>query len=352
MSIKQKAAVLLVASILILPYSGLSYAFQDLPSGTVNRIAVGSCLDQNESLDILHSIQTAAPQLLIMAGDNVYAEDESDDPALLSLRAAYDALGSAPQFQALKQTTPIVATWDDHDYGLNDAGREFRHRAKAEMLFETFWEIPQEDDSRRRPGIYRSLMLGQGSERIQVIILDTRFFRSELKRPWIPRLNGRYIPQDQPGQTMLGVEQWEWLEKELIRPAAVRILVSSVQVLADGHHWEAWRMLPDARGRLLTALAESAGTTILLSGDRHLAGLYRKRLANDRVLWEMTSSSLNLPLSQINPAVTGEGGTHRVGEVFLDANFGWLEFDWKQRSVTMQIRNSDNAPVRTATVFF
>lgn len=34
-------------------------------------------------------------------------------------------LGSQPGYIKLKKTTKILATWDDHDYGANDAGAEY-----------------------------------------------------------------------------------------------------------------------------------------------------------------------------------------------------------------------------------
>lgn len=319
-----------------------------LPNQGVSRIAVGSCLDPQEPLDILNTIDRAQPELMIMSGDNVYAEDESADPELASLATAYQTLAAAPAFKQLRQSTPILATWDDHDYGLNDAGGEFPHKTQAKTLFQAFWQIPPEDHSRTRPGIYRSIMLGDPPERVQVILLDTRSFRSPLKKPWLPLLNGRYIPQDADDQSMLGDAQWLWLERELSKPADVRILVSSVQVLAEGHNWEAWRMLPKERTKLLDMVADATGRVIILSGDRHLAGLYRLPQSDGGSLWELTSSSLNLPLSKIATNITRETGRHLVDDPFYDANFGWIELDWHQRILNLEIRDENNQPVRQA----
>ena len=353
------AAALTLAGILC--FSGLNTAqnIQRLPTPTtpLQTIAFGSCLDSKKSLAILEVITKAQPDIFIFGGDNVYAADESDDPELASLNAAYQDLGQAPEFQNLARSIPILATWDDHDYGLNDAGGEFAHKKQSERLFEAFWQIAPEDPSASRPGVYRTIRIGDGKQRVQIILLDTRFFRTPLKTPWIPPLVGRYVPNDDPEQSMLGSAQWQWLTETLKEPAALRILVSSVQVLADGHQWEAWRMLPREQQRLLALLATSTGETIIVSGDRHLAGLYQAQTdaaqpIDAQPILELTTSSLNLPLSQIATVITPETGSTLLDSAFYEANFGWIAIDWDARIAQIEIRNEQNEAVRQRAVSF
>ena len=42
-----------------------------------------------------------------------------------TLQNKYDLLGNKPEFQLLKSKVPILAVWDDHDYGENDAGKYY-----------------------------------------------------------------------------------------------------------------------------------------------------------------------------------------------------------------------------------
>ena len=60
---------------------------------------------------------------------------------------------------------PVFATWDDHDYGFNDAGARFRWRNKAEELFLDFLQVPGDHARRRRAGIYHSRILGPPGQR-------------------------------------------------------------------------------------------------------------------------------------------------------------------------------------------
>ena len=57
---------------------------------------------------------------------------------------------------------------------------------------------------------------------------------------------------------MLGAAQWAWLRAQLLQPAELRLIVSSVQVLAEGHGWEGWDNLPLERTKLLGLIDETA----------------------------------------------------------------------------------------------
>ena len=87
---------------------------------SLQRIAFGSCIDQNKSQPIWAPILAAQPDLFIFGGDNVYA---STPPWQLdSLEEAYATQAAQAGFAQLRKTIPHVAIWDDHDMGLNDGG--------------------------------------------------------------------------------------------------------------------------------------------------------------------------------------------------------------------------------------
>ena len=73
---------------------------------------------------------------------------------------------------------------------------------------------------------------------------------------------------------MLGEDQWAWLEEQLRTPAEVRLIASSIQVVAEDHGWEKWMNFPHERERLYRLIRETrAEGVVFLSGDRHLAEL-------------------------------------------------------------------------------
>ena len=105
----------------------------------------------------------------------------------------------------LRSTIAHLATWDDHDYGKNDAGAEFAGRHEARRLFLQFWNVPLADVRHQREGVYHGQTLAPSGQRTQVILLDTRFFGSSLKPTDQRNAAGRerYLPDEDPGKTML-----------------------------------------------------------------------------------------------------------------------------------------------------
>ncbi|MGB0631115.1 MAG: alkaline phosphatase D family protein [Alphaproteobacteria bacterium] len=308
----------------------------------LTRVAFGSCLDQKLPQPIFRTVRAYDPDIFLFLGDNVYGDVSSGD--MTELTQAYAALDRNQDFRALRQETPLLATWDDHDYGANDAGAGFRWREAAEKLFLDFWQVPEDDERRGRKGVYTSRMQGPPGRRVQIILLDTRYFRADFQRTGQRR--PKYAPDNDPGKTMLGEAQWAWLEAELRKPADLRLLVSSIQVLADGHGWERWGHLPRERTRLFDVIRRTdAQGVILLSGDRHFGALYENPDAVGYPLYELTSSSLNRPWRRAK-----EADSRQIGAVIGMENFGAIDIDWSARSVVLSLRRLDGSTARRQVV--
>lgn len=180
-------------------------------------------------------------------------------------------------------------------------------------------------------------------------MLDTRWFRSPLKKTddWGAKGKERYLPDADASKTMLGEAQWVWLKQELQKPADLRLLVSSMQVLADGHGWEAWRNLPTEREKLYRMINESgAEGVVILSGDRHVGGLYERKGITSYPIYEATSSSINVAFIDFPDEV----GPYQIGRLFGPENFGMVEVDWAARTVSLNLRNMDGANVNGVTL--
>ncbi|MGF1542919.1 MAG: alkaline phosphatase D family protein [Parvularculaceae bacterium] len=322
------------------------------------RFAFASCAQQNEDQSIYRTIAADEPDLVLLMGDNVYGDVRSRDPALPELKAAYMRLAASAPFAELRAASPVLTTWDDHDYGLNDAGGDWPYKQTSDALFDFVWDVPADDPRRGRPGVYGSWTFGEAGERLQLIVLDTRYFRSPLKPTDERDAKGkeRYLPDDDPAKTMLGEAQWAWLLEELKKPADLRVIVSSIQVIAEGHGFEAWRTLPLEREKLYRTIdAAGAANVVVLSGDRHAAGLYRREGVLDYPLHEATSSSLNLPQSRWR-AERGdtyvEPGPYRTSEFIFVANYGIADIDWARKTLALSIRGEDGQPIASETIDF
>lgn len=312
----------------------------------LRRIAVGSCIDQTRPQPMWDAVLDSRPDLFVFAGDNVYA---SQPPwSLERLQQAYAQLAAHPGFARLRSSVPHLAIWDDHDYGLNDGGAEFAHKQASKQAFLDFWRVPAQDPRRTREGLYAAAAFGPPGNRVQVLLPDTRWFRSPLKPT--PQRNApgaeRFVPDADPSRTMLGEAQWRWLEERLREPADLRLIVSSVQVLAEGHGFERWGNLPLERQRLFDLIARTrANGVVMLSGDRHIGALYRETRGTPYPLLEMTSSGMTHAWREAS-----EPGPNRLGPPLGELHFGLVDIDWESRSVTLSLRDAASAVQREVRV--
>lgn len=323
-------------------------------SKSLTRIAFGSCADQDKPLPIFEKIAAAKPELLLLIGDNIYADlDKNVKVTPEVIREKYAHMAKVPGFQKLKAMCPMLGTWDDHDYGKNDAGAEWAYKDEAQKAFLDFFGVPAGDPRRTRKGVYHSATYGLPGKRVQIILLDTRYFRSALKAADKPLPGTRivpYLPNTDPGATMLGDEQWKWLEGELKKPAEVRLLVSSIQVISEDHPFEKWMNMPKEREKLY-ALIRSTGANgvIILSGDRHLAEISLDTKAVGYPLYDITSSGLNQGFKGWRDL---EKNGHRVAAVPYGDNFGFITIDWlaNDAKIKFQVRDEDGDSAAGVTV--
>ncbi|MFT5469183.1 MAG: alkaline phosphatase D [Verrucomicrobiales bacterium] len=312
----------------------------------ITRIAFGSCIHQNKGQEIWPAITAQNPQLFLFMGDNIYGDTKDMD----DLRAKWGQLLAQPGYQALKAKCPILATWDDHDYGWNDAGAGYEMRVPSQEIFLEAMDVPKDREPWSHPGIYDVYEYGEAGKRLQVIMLDTRYFRGPLVKLKGGSKEGPYDVNPDESATMLGGQQWTWLKNQLMKPADVRIIVSSIQALPVDHRWERWENLPRERERLFKLLGETkAGPVLILSGDRHMAEIMEMPL-NDPLspgtpVYEVTSSGMN----HAHGGQPDEANRYRIGESFRELNFGCLAIDWNgaKPAITVEIKDVTGKTVRS-----
>ncbi|MCX2741754.1 alkaline phosphatase D family protein [Pontibacter anaerobius] len=295
------------------------------------RIAFGSCNSQDEPQPLWPAIVATQPDLWIWLGDNIYGDTQNMD----TLASKYNRQQQHPGYKALLQTTPITGTWDDHDYGYNDAGGDFAKKAQSQQLFLDFMGVPADAPVRAQEGIYRSYTYGKGEQKVKVLLLDGRYNRApfnELFGLYLPNYNG----------DLLGEAQWQWLERELTNSdAQIHIIASGMQILPNGHAYTNWSAYPNSRRRLLQLLETThPANPILLSGDRHVGELGKIELEGySQPVYEITSSGMTH-----HRQPSKYGNRYRVGEQVGALNFGILDIDWGDTStnVTMQIHGVEN----------
>ena len=309
-------------------------------------IAFGSCARERQDQPVWADIISKNPQLFLMIGDNHYADFWPKDGEIkmhpvtniARIREAYDALGSKKGFQQLKSQSKIMATWDDHDYGANDMGNDYPLRDASQKEFARFYGFGAQHPIHNRRGVYHANTFGPQGKRTQVIMLDTRFHRDPLVRSTDRKQGkGPYVGTKDASTTILGAEQWSWLEQQLREPADIRIIASSIQVVSDEHGWETWGNFPHERQRLYELIAKTGANGVLIvSGDRHLLEISCDdiRVASYPI-WDFTSSGLTQ-----KSQTTDEANSYRVGPVKREQNFGLIEIDWRDAPASTRIHLS------------
>jgi len=312
------------------------------------RVTFGSCISQDKEQPIWDSVIKEKSDMLIFMGDNVYG-DNWKTGKINKLKKSYAKQRNKIPFKKLKESNEIFAIWDDHDYGKNDGGSEYIYKQESKKIFLDFWEVPKSDIRRNREGIYFETKKNINNSLVQFIFLDTRYFRSPLK-PTDKRdapYKERFLPDNNPSKTFLGEDQWMWLSKTLNEKADLRIIVSSIQIIAEGHGFERWGNLPLEKEKLYNLIDEkNVKNIIFLSGDRHLSGIYKDKTGLGTEIYEITSSSLNLPAGKLykKKDIRPEPGPNRIGPLYTMENYGLIEFFGK-KNVSIFIKDIDGEKI-------
>lgn len=299
-------------------------------------IAFGSCNKTSLPNLLWDDIQQTNPDVWIWGGDNIYAD--TDD--MQKLARMYEAQNRVPGYKQLTALTPIIGTWDDHDYGLNDGGTEFVFKKESQQKFLDFMGVPANNPRRQKEGVYASHDYMRNGGKVKVIVLDTRYFRTGLT-PDI-ETKRRTKPNEYGQGTVLGNTQWTWLENELKNSKAdFNIIVSSIQILSNEHGFECWGNFPHEVDRFKRTIASTqANGVIVLSGDRHISEISRTEIAGlPYPLIDFTSSGLTHAYSSF----TGEPNPFRVGNVVSTESFGTITINFKTKTAVLRMLGDNGA---------
>ncbi|MFM7194167.1 MAG: alkaline phosphatase D family protein [Bacteroidota bacterium] len=290
-------------------------------------IAFGSCSRQDlTDKQMWKEVIATTPDVWVWTGDNIYADTRD----MAVMRQMYEKQKSHPDYQELLKTATVYGTWDDHDYGVNDGGKEFKSKQSSKEELLRFLDVPGDAAVRTHEGVYQSYDLKAGDQTVRLILLDTRYFRDKLTSSG--KAGQRY--EQNPEGDILGEEQWKWLEGELTRPgASVRMLVTSIQLIPEEQGFEKWANFPSARARFMELINRTTPEGLfLVSGDRHMAETSRVPVQGlGYPLTEFTSSGLTHTWTRPGD----EPNKRRIGNLVLERNFGLIRFFWEKGKVRL-----------------
>lgn len=304
------------------------------------KIAFGSCNNQRLENFLWEDIVQQQPTAWIWGGDNTYSDTDNMD----TLRRDYQLVLANKGYQKLRQNAKIFATWDDHDYGVNDGGVTFHAKKESQNEFLRFLGVPQTDKRQQQAGIYYTETLQTKGGSVKIFVLDTRYFRTDLTKSKDPKR--RYEPNKYGEGTMLGEKQWTWLTAALQNSTAdFNVIMSSIQFLSCEHGFEHWGNMPHEVDKLKKLIhTTKAKGVLILSGDRHISEFSKTTIEGvPYPLIDFTSSGL----THVYSSFSSEPNRFRVGDVVAKISYGLLIFDFKNKEITMQMRGKAGVVYQT-----
>ncbi len=308
----------------------------------ITKIAFGSCGDQDWPQPVLTLAANNKPDAFIFLGDNIYGDTDNMD----TLRNKYARWQAQQDYKNLDSATKIFATWDDHDYGRNDAGVHYPFKKEAKEIFLKVFNEPTESDRRKHEGIYHTEYIKQGDKTVQLLLLDVRTFRNDLlfykKGDSLPRDHYFYTPDytqhTSKDSTLLGAEQWKWLEAELQKPADLRLICSGSQFSIEYNGYEAWANFPHEQKKMLNLIKKTkANSIIFLTGDVHYAEISRLKEEGLYPIYDVTASGITSTWE------FAAQNNNRIEGPVMENHFGLLTIEWqKDPIIKMEIIDNTN----------
>ena len=309
----------------------------------ITRIAFGSCAADWAEQPIWDAIYEADPDIYISTGDAIYADWDGAKKEIVTpelLRTKWDKLGHRPGFKRLRRSVPMLAVWDNHDYGSHALGADFQLKEISKEIFLDFWGEPTGSPRRLRSGIYDHFDIEAHDRTIRIILLDTRTFKDaglqderDASEKRDLQIVGQYLDNPDIKAQLLGNAQWDWLQSIMEVPADITLLVSSTQFIPDEKGMDEWGNFPHERNRLIQLLqTANEKNIILISGNVHFG-----EMSGLDDLVEITSSGLTS--ANINPAYAEAKNSYRLVGPLVEPNFGVIEIDWDQSKISLELND-------------
>ncbi len=321
------------------------------------RFAVVSCANLEAGFFNAYEVisQRNDVEAILMLGDYIYEYEEGGyapnanvdrvfDPTheILTLddyRLRYSVYHMDQSLQKLHQNFPWICVWDDHE-SANDSyefgaenhnageGQWANRKAAAQTAF--FEWLPIRPKAPSNFEIFRKFNYGN---LLDLFMVDTR-------------LHGRDeqgVNQNDPNRTMLGDDQYDWLENELQASAAQwkvlgnQVMFAPVEIFGTPINADAWDGYPAERQKLMDFIViNNIENFTVLTGDIHTSWALNVENGAANVGVEFVTPSITSPGSPINAGGILQFENPHIkyveltkhGFVVLDVNTQRIQADW------------------------
>ena len=268
------------------------------PSKQELRFAFGSCMsDRHPQGDIWQQMVALNPDVIFLIGDNAYTINSGTTTTPDSMWQRYHTSHNALNLFRSRRLIPVIATWDDNDYGMKDGDFTYAHKEEARTIFKTLF-ASNTTDNFYMPNIgVASFFHIYG---YNFFLLDNRSFRT---------------PQGNSPEWHFGKEQSQWLLNNL-ESKDNAFIISGDQFFGGYFHKDSFQgRHPKRFVEFLAELKASEAKVVFLSGDRHFTEIMKipTELLGYQT-YELTSSPMHSKLRELpanNPLrVTGKGSAN------------------------------------------
>lgn len=158
------------------------------------------------------------PDFTILAGDTIYLQDGidvTDEDGVKNDRVWFRNYEqrNEPYFASYIQNTPTYATWNDHEYGANNANYDQKGKDSSLQAWTELWANPGYGDKESDDGVYYSYYWGD----VHYIVTDDHWYRDPSK------------------QNRLGDKQTEWLKNNLLTSRGTfKVIVIGSDIMQRG----------------------------------------------------------------------------------------------------------------------
>jgi alkaline phosphatase D len=216
---------------------------------------------------------------MLWLGDNWYTRDvDYFSEWGLWYRASHDR--AQPVLQKFLKSMPHIATWDDHDFGPNDIGKNYILKNISRTIWKNYWCNPSYGENEQ--GIYTLYSWAD----TDIFLTDDRWWRSA------DRMKDSIDGKPNPDKRMLGRQQMEWLKNSLLYSIATfKIIVTGSQVLNPVSPFDKFSRFPAEYDELMQFLKDyKINGVLFLTGDRHHSEIIKVERPGTYPLYDVTVS--------------------------------------------------------------
>lgn len=239
--------------------------------------------------DIWASMAASGADFMLWLGDTVYLR-EADWSSASGIWYRQRVDRATPALQPFLAAMPHYATWDDHEFGPNNANGDWPLAPVARAAFEAYWPNQTFGTPRDPRAVHHRFQWGDAV----FLVLDNRTHRTDSS-----------APDDLPGypKTQYGRDQLRWLKQQLAsRNEGGARRHQKLTFIATGSQFLSERLYPGSedhhryqaeRAEILDFIrANKIGGVVFLSGDVHYSEVLRRDGLLPYPLFEFTSSAL------------------------------------------------------------